>query len=146
MQTARKETVTKREVRKIKTVNGQVVEDVYNSTVDKNFENGTNAFRSVGSPNGRTGYEAITGEDLRSYEGKPSSNVELELNLMDTTRRASLGSDRSVDSRTEPRSDAPTPTKKSSVTLQMGASRTSTSSFSSNKDRDRQGKLKFNTF
>lgn len=145
-ETTRKETVTKREVRKLKKVNGEVVEDVYNSTIDRNFENGSGALRSVSPPDGRTVSDR---EDLRNYEGKPSSNTESELNFMDTTRRTSVGSERTgVNSRTERRSGASpsTPTKKSSVTLQLGTRRTSSSSTSSNKGKDSQGKLKFNIF
>lgn len=140
-ETTRKETVTKREVRKIKTINGKIVDDIYNTTIDRNVEDGSSPFRSIEPPSpfsGETNYDGIPfSEDDRRYEGNPSSNAGSELNYTAAPRRTSFGSDRSSDreSRTERRSGASTPTKKSSVTLQMGSRKTSASSISSAREK-----------
>ena len=151
-ETTRKETVTKREVRKIKTINGQIVDDSYNTTIDRNVENGSSPFNAIEPPSpfrGEIDYDGIPyNEDHWRYEGIPSSNAGSELNYTAKPRRTSFGSDRSSDreSRTERRSGASTPTKKSSVTLQMGSRKTSTSSTSSNRGREKQGKFLIQIF
>ena len=126
----RKETVTKREVRTFKTINGKLVDDIYNSSIERNFDNGSIPNRSVELPNSfnvGTNYN----EGNRNYEGMPSLNFESEPSFVGRTMQTS--------SRNDQRSGASTPTKKSSVTLQMGSRRTSDSSTSSTKEREKQG-------